>query len=123
MHKIALIEDDATMLSLLQTLLELEGYTVSAIRGNTDEEICNRLIEEDPSLALIDVHVYQINGIDLLAKIRHNDKLENLPVIMSSGMDYSSHCFEAGADHFILKPYMPDDLIKLIRQSLDKQRI
>jgi DNA-binding response OmpR family regulator len=123
MHKIALIEDDAIMLSLLQTLLELEGYKAVAIKGNTVGELCSRLLEENPSVALIDIHVYQLNGLDLLKKIRRDEKLKGLPVIMSSGMDYSHQCLEAGADHFILKPYMPDDLIKLIRRSLDPARI
>jgi DNA-binding response OmpR family regulator len=123
MDKIALIEDDAVMLSLLHTLMELEGYSAAPIRGNTVEDLYLRLAEEAPSAALIDVHVFQINGIDLLKKIRQSDQLKNLPVIMSSGMDYSNQCFEAGADHFILKPYMPDDLIKLVRKSLDEKRI
>jgi DNA-binding response OmpR family regulator len=119
MHKIALIEDDGTMLSLLQTLLELEGYAVAAIKGNTVEDLFAGLVAEDPCVALIDVHVYQINGLDLLKVIRQDQNLKHLPIIMSSGMDYSSQCYEVGANHFILKPYMPDELIKLLRLSLE----
>jgi DNA-binding response OmpR family regulator len=120
MPKIALIEDDATMLSLLQTLLELERFDVVAISGNTVEELFERLLSEKPSAALIDVHVYKINGLDLLKRIRQHERLERLPIIMSSGMDYSNECLEAGADYFILKPYMPDELIKIIRLSIER---
>jgi DNA-binding response OmpR family regulator len=119
MHKIALIEDDAIMLSLLQTLLELEGFEVAPISGNTIDDLFAQLAQEDPSAALIDIHVYQLNGLDLLKKIRQQDHLKPLPVIMSSGMDYSSQCLEAGANHFIIKPYMPDELIHLIRLSIE----
>jgi CheY-like chemotaxis protein len=39
---------------------------------------------------------------------------------MSSGMDFNERCLREGADAFILKPYMPDDLVRTIRQALEK---
>jgi DNA-binding response OmpR family regulator len=39
-------------------------------------------------------------------------------VIMSSGMDFHTRCLQAGADDFLMKPYMPDDLVKLLKNLL-----
>jgi DNA-binding response OmpR family regulator len=117
MNKIVLVEDDLTMLSLLQTLLQMEGFQV--IRVNEEvPSIIDLLRSEKPALALIDVHLRQISGIELLTQIRSQPDLKDIRVIMSSGMNFTIECREAGADNFIVKPYMPDDLINMIRQTL-----
>lgn len=114
--KITIIEDDKTMVSLLETLLQMEGFQVATIEPDSLDGMCSKVLAEQPDLALIDVHLHDINGFDLLARIRQNESLKNMRVIMSSGMDFRTECLNQGADEFILKPYMPDDLISLIRQ-------
>lgn len=119
MTKIMLVEDDQTMLTLLQTLLEMEGFQVIKSRDGKLEEILGYMIEEKPALALIDVNLRQVNGFDLLKEIRKDENLKSMQVLMTSGMDYAFECRDAGADYFILKPYMPDELIRVIHQLLN----
>jgi DNA-binding response OmpR family regulator len=119
MHKILLIEDDSTMLNLLQTLLQMEGFLVSQSNEDELEEIVFQIRREKPTLALIDVHLRHISGLDILKRIRADGELKDIWVLMSSGMDVGEKCLEAGADGFILKPYMPDDLIKKIHKIVD----
>jgi DNA-binding response OmpR family regulator len=114
-----LIEDDKTMLSLLSTLLEMEGFQVSMAGDENMDCIMDGLIEEKPDLALVDVHLRKSNGFDLLGKINQHDNLKNTRILMSSGMNFEEECLQAGADGFILKPYMPDELISTIRKLLD----
>ena len=123
--KLLLIEDDHTMLALLGTLLRFEGFEVLQPRSEDDSifGILNIIRQEKPALVLLDVHLRQFNGLDLLHQIRQEPGLAGLRVIMSSGMDVSERCREAGADDFILKPYMPDDLIKRIRDTIAKDTI
>ena len=117
MTKIFLIEDDETMLALLRTLLSIEGFDVVQLpKGDTAAGIIDEVRREMPALILLDVHIRQINGFDLLYMIRNDDALKHLRVLMSSGMDFKERCREQGADGFILKPYMPEDLIQQIRQ-------
>jgi DNA-binding response OmpR family regulator len=118
MHKIAIIEDDPTMLSLLHTLLQMEGYQVIAIQEENPSEIMEIFRSEQPNLALIDVHLRQGNGLELLQAMKKLPEHNDIRVIMSSGMDFSAQCFEAKADNFILKPYMPDELIDMIQKML-----
>ena len=73
MTKIMLIEDDDTMVSLLTTLLGIEGYEVVAFQGNG--EILSAIQQEMPDVILLDVNlknmgITQISGFDLLASIR-----------------------------------------------------
>jgi len=119
MPKILLVEDNPTMLTLLDTLLKFEGYEVIQSRGGNMEELLAMIEREAPSLALVDVNTDQVNGFDLLREVRSHTCYQDMRVIMSSGTDYSSECREAGADSFILKPYMLDDLLRVIHQLLN----
>lgn len=110
-----LVEDDATMLSLLQTLLQMEGFEVSQVKTDELEAIVSEIRREKPVLALIDVHLRQISGLEIVKQIRQDIDLKDMYVLMSSGMDVGHKCLQEGADGFILKPYMPDELIGKIQ--------
>jgi DNA-binding response OmpR family regulator len=118
MPKIMLVEDDATMLSLLQTLLQMEGYQVVKLKDESLEGILKTIRQEVPDLALVDVHLKEINGLEVLRQIRKETELAGTRVVMSSGMECRNECLSYGADDFILKPYMPDDLIDVIYKTL-----
>ncbi len=118
MPKIMLVEDDATMLSLLQTLLQMEGYQVVKMKEESLDGILSTMRQESPDLALVDVHLKELNGFDVLRSIRKEPALAGTRVLMSSGMECRSECLNFGADDFILKPYMPDDLIDAIHKTL-----
>jgi DNA-binding response OmpR family regulator len=117
--KILLVEDDQTMLNLLHTLLQLEGFDVVQLnRVNDLNDILKKIQDEHPHLILLDVHMPYIDGFELLHYIREIEEGQTAHVLMSSGMDFSERCLDEGADGFILKPYMPEDLINTIRQAL-----
>jgi DNA-binding response OmpR family regulator len=122
MLKIFLVEDDSTMLSLLCTLLQMEGFQAIPAKEDLLENVFEAIRQERPSLVLVDVNLTRFNGFDLLKKIRGDIDLQNTRVILSSGMDYSTRCRQEGADDFLLKPYMPDDLIQKIRQVIRTER-
>lgn len=117
--KVMLIEDDETMLNLLRTLLEVEGFEVARMGGDGDvAEILRAVQQEMPDLVLLDVHLKQVNGFDLLRSMRQDEALKPVRVLMSSGMELSYRCLKEGADGFILKPYMPDELLEIIKDTL-----
>jgi len=114
--KLLLIEDDTTMLTLLRTLLRFEGYEVALMEEDEDLETIMKTIRlEKPALILLDVHLRQVNGFELLHLIRKDKELQGVRVIISSGSDFSESCKGEGADGFILKPYMPEELFNKIR--------
>ena len=120
--KVMLIEDDATMLVLLRTLLQYEGYQVAVLEDDSSlQTILSSIHQEQPAVILMDVHLRQVNGIDLLEAVRKEPLIDSTGVIMSSGSDMRQRCLEQGADAFILKPYMPDELIQKIKQVLSSR--
>lgn len=118
MPKVMLIEDDHTMLSLLTILLQMENFEVCSPTDDRPEDILAAIRKEDPDVTLLDVNLRLGNGIDLLCQMRGDPELIDTRVIMSSGLNLKHECLQAGADGFLLKPYMPDELIKLINDTL-----
>jgi CheY-like chemotaxis protein len=111
-----LVDDDRTITSLLQTLLELDGYTVTTVpRGDL---VIPKALEFQPDVIVMDVHIGDADGLDVLRSLRQHADLQSLPVIMSSGMDLEDQCKAAGATAFILKPYPPDQLSEAIQKVL-----
>lgn len=114
------VEDDEAMLSLLHTLLQIEGFEVVHSPGTSDlNDILDITRHEKPDLILLDVNLYRLDGFDFLHCLRQDADLKNTRVLMSSGMDFSMRCYQEGADGFILKPYMPDELIEKIHQTIN----
>jgi DNA-binding response OmpR family regulator len=118
MVKVMLIEDDPTMFQLLNTLLSLEGYDVYCAYGDSD--ILESVKRDRPDLVMMDVHLrvgggIEVNGFELLKEIRSDKTFNGQKVIMSSGIDFRIKSIEEGADGFLLKPYMPEELINMIK--------
>jgi DNA-binding response OmpR family regulator len=119
MPKVMLIEDDRTMLSLLRTLLRYEGYEVVHLRNEQGlDDVLKSIEAELPSVIVMDINLTYFNGFELLLKIRQSDLLHDTKVLITSGIDYRIKCHEAGADFFILKPFMPEELIETISITL-----
>ena len=113
MPKVLLAEDDRTMVSLLKTLLKMEGFEVVALDVNTD--VPAAVLQENPDALLMDVHLGQQSGMNIVQAIRKNPALANVRIVMTSGLNVKEECLKHGANHFLLKPFMPDDLIKVLR--------
>lgn len=113
-----LIEDDHIMVSLLTTLLNLEGFIVTAPRDSLIGGYLDAMQEEKPQVALVDVNLRTGSGLDLVRKIRKEPEICRTRILMYSGLNLQDECLKAGADGFILKPFMPDDLVKMIRNNI-----
>jgi len=121
MSKVLLIEDDDIMISLLKTLLGMDGYEVVAFRSG--EDVLQVVQREQPDVILLDVNlknlgINHVTGLDLVEQIRSNKDIKHTGVILSSGINYQQESKAAGADAFLLKPFMPDDLLKLIKETI-----
>ncbi len=116
MPKIMLAEDDIIMLGLLKTLMEMEGFQVAMLAQN--EEVLQAIAREAPDALLMDVHLPQGSGLDFVRQIRADQRFNGLLILMASGMDLHHECIHAGANQFLLKPFMPDALIGAVRSLL-----
>ena len=115
MPRVLLVEDDDLMVSLLQTLLTMEGHQVDLVGAGAD--IFQSIKNSKPDVILLDVYLGKQNGIELLNEIRKEKALDNIRIIMTSGIDHSDECLRRGADEFLLKPFTPGELLVSIRSN------
>ena len=120
MLKVMLIEDDPTMVSLLTMLLNLEGYLVKIPRNQHMDGLLKDILLERPQVALVDVNLSYGNGIDLLREIRQEPEIKGTRILMCSGLNLREECIQAGADGFIQKPFMPEELLNLIHANINQ---
>jgi DNA-binding response OmpR family regulator len=120
-EKILLIDDDATMLKLLNTYLQFEGFQVILPGKDNLEQMMKAIRRDMPGIILLDIYMQQFNGFDLLRAIRQDQEINHIGVIITSGADVGERCLEEGADVFLLKPFVPDELIQSIRKVLAKK--
>ncbi len=119
MGKIILAEDDSTMVRLLTTLLTLEGFEVRAL--DPDADVAAAVQRERPDLLVLDFLLAKQSGLDILDTIRRSEGEERLCVIMISGLNVREECLSRGADHFLLKPFMPNELLTLLHARVKPQ--
>lgn len=117
MKKILLAEDDKSMVGLLKIILKMEGYLAINIDEN-EQDVIKLARNERPDLILMDVHLGDQNGLDLIKDLRSQAEINQTKVIMTSGYDLKEECEQAGADDFVLKPFMTEELLQKINHLL-----
>ena len=118
MKKILVVDDNQEILEVIELILELEGYQVSAlIDANRFNE---RLTEFKPDLILLDVMLGSLDGRDLCNSLKADKVTVDIPVIMISAShnlnDMQNRiCYP---NDFIAKPFDIDNLISKVNQQL-----
>lgn len=117
MPKVMIVDDDRTMVSLLKILFEMDGFDVVNVTHGRD--FLPKVREEKPDIVLLDVFLTNMDGKELVAEVRKSEDLSDLKVVMTSGMELAEQCANAGADAFLLKPYTPEQLMKVLQDNLE----
>ena len=111
MVKVLLADDDFTMVSLLKTLLRMEGYEVATLMDQKGD-VMDIIRREKPDILMIDVFLGEHDGREIVGAIRLQPDLKDIKIVMVSGIDMMEECLAAGANDFLLKPYMPEQLLE-----------
>ncbi len=112
---ISIFDDDEDILSICSYFLKSRGWSVNSF-PNVDNVI-ERLESSPPDIVLMDNWIPPVGGIVSTQLIKQSEKFRDLPVIyFSANSDIASLAEQAGADHFIAKPFDLDSFEKSIRQ-------
>ena len=116
---ILIVDDDARLREFVRVNLEMDGYTVREA-GNASEGLA-ALEEEPPDLILLDVMMPEVDGWEMLRRVRERHGVDSIPVIMFSGKvdeRTAETATERGAQAFLGKPFDPQQLIQSTKQLL-----
>ncbi|MEM3828103.1 MAG: response regulator [Conexivisphaerales archaeon] len=118
--RILIVDDDEGIRKALATILEEEGFQVDS--AETAKEAIQKTNKGFYNLALIDIRLPDMEGIELLTKMR--DTTPKIRKIIITGYPTLQNAIEAvnrGADAYIVKPFDIDKVLKTIREQLKKQ--
>jgi len=122
--RLLVVDDDLMNSALLNERLSLDDYVVSVVNGG--KEALAFLALEPIDLILLDIVMPDMDGYDVLTKLKADPKLHDIPVIMISGLDdlnSVARCIEIGADDYLPKPYKPVLLQARINACLEKKEL
>ena len=123
MKKILIIDDEIHIVELLRFNLENNGYKVDYSYDGFDGYLKTK--EFQPDLILLDWMLPNISGIDLLKKIRSDESLEQIPVIMLTAKNMEEDKLEGlqdGADDYITKPFSVKEVLARITSVLRRYK-
>lgn len=111
--KIMIADDDEAIVDSVKLILELEGYEVMYTYNGED---VLHLKNDLPKLLLLDIWMSGVDGTEICKKMKENEQLKNIPVIMmSASRDVKSSAASCGADDYLEKPFDINDLIDKIK--------
>ena len=119
---VIVVDDDPFVLDSVEMLLSMSGFEVHPFSNGFDA--LDEMRDTPPHLVLTDVNMPQINGIELLEKIRAFDR--DLPVILMTGyaeLEMAVAAIKQGAFDFIIKPFSPPYLIHSVEKGISMKRL
>lgn len=118
--KVMMVDDEATTIDVLQTFLETEGYK-RFITTSESIHAMDLIVSENPDVLLLDLHMPQVTGFDILARLRGDQRYRHIPVIvLTSATDSETKlkALQLGATDFLGKPVDPSELALRLRNTL-----
>ena len=120
-NNIFLIDDDKNILTSVSMLLESEGYKVKTFSDG--ESGLKAILENHPDIAVVDIKMPRLDGIELLKKLR---KTSDMPIIFLTSKDTEIDellGLKIGADDYITKPFSQRILIERIRILIKRDEL
>jgi two-component system KDP operon response regulator KdpE len=115
-RRIVVVEDEPHILDLIRTTLENAGFVVSG--ATTGLEGLERIREELPDLAILDVNLPDLSGFEVLRQIRQAQGVPCIMLTVQDDEDARVRGLELGADDYIGKPFGHRELVSRIKAVL-----
>ena len=121
-NKIMLVDDNRDLVTVVKVTLENKGYSVQS--AYNAKELFARLAEQKPDLIVLDVMMPQMDGLEVLKRLKSAQETSAIPVILlTAKFQYEDilNAYQLGADVYITKPFTSSQLLAEIRRVLSGQ--
>ncbi len=115
MNKLMIVDDSSTMRKIIMRVLRQADIAVETVleAGNGVEALASLTENPDVKLILSDVNMPEMNGIDLVKKVRENHTADAIPIIMittEGGEAMRNKAMDEGANGYVSKPFTPETI-------------
>ncbi|MDD5365827.1 MAG: diguanylate cyclase [Gallionellaceae bacterium] len=120
-EKILVVDDDPNLRKTLSDILSIKGYaTQAAANGSEAIAAADR---ETFALALVDLMLPDLSGLEVMARIKANSPLTEAIILTGhASMDTAIEATSRGAFSYLLKPYQMDELLQKIRHAVERKQ-
>jgi len=121
-RKILIVDDDRAVVATLGGWLQRHGFLVTS--ASTAAGGLATLSREEPDVVLLDLGLPDAEGLETLAEI-HSRQPQAAVIIVTAhdSLDNAIESIKRGAFHFISKPYVPEELLSLVRRAAEKREL
>ncbi|MBI2359388.1 MAG: response regulator [Deltaproteobacteria bacterium] len=120
---IMVVDDNPDIVTIVKTILEGRGYSVQCAYSGL--EVFNLLGEQKPDLIILDIMLPQMDGLEVLTKLKGASETATIPVILlTAKVQYEDVLggYKLGADYYITKPFTSTQLINGINLLLGEAK-
>ncbi|RCW81532.1 response regulator transcription factor [Phyllobacterium bourgognense] len=121
--KILICDDDLLLLDLVEFKLKAKGYSV--VRAENGEDALVAMAAERPDLIVLDAMMPLLDGFEVLKRVKQDPNFSPVPVVMLTARRAEKDIVSAldrGADDYLVKPFIPDELLARISRLLAARR-
>ncbi|GAB4345936.1 MAG: hypothetical protein Kow006_03730 [Gammaproteobacteria bacterium] len=120
---VMVVDDSITIRKVTSRLLE--RHNMRSITAKDGVDALAVMQETIPDVMLLDIEMPRMDGYDLAAHMRADDRLKHIPIVMitsRTGDKHRQRAMDLGVDHYLGKPYQERELVDTINQMLEKSR-
>jgi|SRR5690349_8658285 CheY-like chemotaxis protein len=120
---IMVVDDNPDIITIVRTILEGKGYKVTSAYSGT--ELLSCLEKEKPDLVVLDIMMPQMDGLEVLTRMKAAPDTASIPVILlTAKVQYEDVLggYKLGADYYITKPFTSTQLINGINLLLGEAK-
>lgn len=126
MKTVLIVEDDSFLSDMYQTKFSVSGYNVLLAQNGMQ---CLELLRNNtsaPDIALLDVVMPKMDGLELLELLKKDDRTKNIPIILLTNLGQDKDVkkgLEMGADMYLIKAhYTPSQVVEKVEEILNKSQ-
>lgn len=119
---VLVVDDSVTVRKVTSRFLERQGFNVAVAKDGIDAiEI---LQDTTPDMILLDIEMPRMDGFEVATQVRHNKRLQHIPIIMitsRTGEKHRERALEIGVNDYMGKPFQEQELLSKIQQILGQK--
>ncbi|MFZ2226859.1 MAG: response regulator [Candidatus Moraniibacteriota bacterium] len=122
--KIMIVEDDVFVMDIYQTKLAQEGFEVLSATNGMEGLKKLKAMTELPDLMLLDILMPYMDGLEMLAEVKKEERLKNIPIILLTNLSQKNDIDRGmglGANDYLIKSHFtPSEVVEKIQANLKK---
>lgn len=118
--RVLVVDDDQSIQRVLVQTLQLEGYEVATASDGV--EAMETLAGQLPDVVILDVMMPKLDGLDVLKRMRADERTQTVPVILLTARSSQEDIWEgwqSGVDYYMTKPFDVEELLRFLSHVLN----